>query len=491
MSIRKSCHIIAFLAIAMPAFLAGCNSKTEDVEEKYTPASNVAVTAFSLKANSEVAPKLDSVFFAIDLKAGIIFNADSLPVGTDISSLVPVITYPSSVTGASIRTIDGTHDYKESPSTPLNFTEPAQLTLTAEDGTTRRTYSIKINVHKQNPAQLLWSNEQIAALPGGTTTEPKCQKTISFKGTTYCYIQLQDGMVSLFIESASDGNFNGGPINIPFTPALRTLTAVEDRMYMLSDTGELYETADGRNWDDCSEQWECITGPYLGSVTGIKRESGKLIHTAWPAETLPESSVDSDFPLSGFTNPGTVTTEWSPWPVLFIYGGEKADGTLSGQTWGFDGERWSVISSGKSLKVKNATLIPYWLARPTTTMWLTDNRDAWLIIGGTTEDGTCNRKVWYSFDNGVNWFEGAETMDLPVHIHDMIQADAIVQLVPREASAEKWRQSRGRLDVTVEGSTILWTCPEIYMYGGITPTGATYNSVWRAALARFTFTPII
>ncbi|MDE7409414.1 MAG: hypothetical protein K2N09_05265, partial [Muribaculaceae bacterium] len=60
------------------------------------PGSSVAVTKFSLKSKKGSNVKLDSVFFSIDLNRGVIFNADSLPVGTDVTKLVPVIGYVTS-----------------------------------------------------------------------------------------------------------------------------------------------------------------------------------------------------------------------------------------------------------------------------------------------------------------------------------------------------------------------------------------------------------
>lgn len=491
MSIKKSCHLIILLAFALPALLSGCNKKSEDIEEKYTPASNVAVTAFSLKANSTVAPKLDSVYFAIDLRAGIIFNADSLPAGTDVSALVPVITYPSSITGATITTVDGNYDYMASPGTELNFTEPATLKLTSQDGSTSASYTIKVNVHQQNPAQFLWSEQSLTRLPGAAS-DPAKQKTLTFGTKTLCYVQTQSGEILLSAtDTANPDSWTTETLNMNFTPELRTLTASSDRLYILGTDGELFSSADGRIWSDCNQKWECITGAYLQSITGIRNQNGQRIHTAWPAGTLPESVADPEFPVSGFTNAGSVTTEWSPWPTIFVYGGCKSDGSLSDAAWAFDGESWTTISSGKTLKVTDAMLIPYWLSRPTSTMWLTDDRDAWLLVGGTLEDGEPNRKVWYSFDNGITWFEGAETMDMPGRIPGLAGADAIVHLQSRSASAEEWRKAPRRLNTVVEGTTILWECPEIYIFGGNTPGGLTYNTVWRTVLARFTFTPII
>ncbi len=82
--------------------LSSCNKKTETEEEIYMPASTVAVTNFSLKSKKGTKVSLDSIFFSIDLNRGVIFNADSLPVGTDVTKLVPVISYTSSASSVTL-----------------------------------------------------------------------------------------------------------------------------------------------------------------------------------------------------------------------------------------------------------------------------------------------------------------------------------------------------------------------------------------------------
>ena len=89
------------LAGAATVAVVSCNEKTEDVEIYLTP-SNVAVTAFSLNEDDDVMANLDSVFFSIDLANGVIFNADSLPIGTKIDKLVTTIKYSSYVTKAMV-----------------------------------------------------------------------------------------------------------------------------------------------------------------------------------------------------------------------------------------------------------------------------------------------------------------------------------------------------------------------------------------------------
>ena len=82
-----------FLIYLIAAFLVtsvavSCNSDSDLESEPYIPSSNVAITSFSLVANSKILANLDSVHFTIDLDRALIYNADSLPKGTDVSRML-------------------------------------------------------------------------------------------------------------------------------------------------------------------------------------------------------------------------------------------------------------------------------------------------------------------------------------------------------------------------------------------------------------------
>ena len=73
--------LIYFLATTIAAaMVASCNSDDKIESVEYVPSSDVAITSFSLGANTKILSNLDSVFFTIDLKQGLIYNADSLPL---------------------------------------------------------------------------------------------------------------------------------------------------------------------------------------------------------------------------------------------------------------------------------------------------------------------------------------------------------------------------------------------------------------------------
>lgn len=90
----KKIFFSVFIAITSAGFIA-CN---EDSDAPTILNGGAAVTSFSLSENNNILSNLDSVYFSIDLDKARIYNADSLPYGTRINKLIPVIV----TTGVSV-----------------------------------------------------------------------------------------------------------------------------------------------------------------------------------------------------------------------------------------------------------------------------------------------------------------------------------------------------------------------------------------------------
>ena len=252
------------------------------------PASSVSVTNFSLKSKSGSKVKLDSVFFSIDLNKGVIFNADSLPVGTDVTKLVPVISYASSASAVTLTQTGGKYtgeiDYKTNPSDSVDFSGKVVLKITAEDKTTTRSYDIKVNVHLMEPDSLMWDHLAVIPMPS-RLGEPTQQKTVGYKDTSYSLIQETDGSYTMSV--ATDllaGEWERLIPAFDFEPAVRTFNATADRLFLLDTAGTLHTSADGLTWDNTGCVWVNIIGAYDDAMLGIRNEGGCLMHTCWPAD---------------------------------------------------------------------------------------------------------------------------------------------------------------------------------------------------------------
>ena len=118
------------MTLSSLSVLVSCNNKEKD-DDTYTYSTSTQttlVTGFALQADAEVLANLDSVHFTIDYDNGLIYNADSLPVGTDISALKVTVNFLNTIhsavfniTGATYQS-DTTINYTTSMTKSLDFT---------------------------------------------------------------------------------------------------------------------------------------------------------------------------------------------------------------------------------------------------------------------------------------------------------------------------------------------------------------------------------
>ncbi len=500
------------LAMPMLALLfASCNS-SEDTPEFAMPIpdATTAVQSFSLKSDSKVLTHLDSVFFSIDLNAGVIFNADSLPKGTKIDKLVPSITFKSEVSAATLQIAGGTimkdttTNYKDNPGDSIDFTGRVVLNVTAADGVTKRSYLLKVNVHEQMPDSLMWDRLAVMQLPS-RLGKPRNQKTVTFREEAVCLIEENDGTLTLSKSSDILGNdWEKSPLALAFTPDIRSLCASDDALYILdSNSGQLMTSADGITWSSTGRVWDAVIGGYGDRVLGLYTGNGVRYHGVYPAsDIIKETVADEDFPASGWSNMGIMTTKWSEIPIALIFGGENADGSKTyDSTWGFDGNSWTVISATQPAPLSGATIVPYFVFRKTSTSWVQTEFSAWLLIGGVKADGTVNRTVYMSYDNGVNWREADSLLQLPEYVPGMANLDNVVMTSPRSADiSDSWKHTASKkpapwmkINYDVDGYIINWDCPYIYLMGGENPgeSDSLYDTIWRGVLARLAFAPLI
>lgn len=489
---------IGCLAAGAAAVAAvSCNSDTPTAAEIYITPYNVAVTSFKLNTDSKVMENLDSVFFSIDLNTGVIFNADSLPVGTKIDKLVPEIKYSENVTKAVIKmengsTRTGEVDYITSPSDSIDFTGKVTLTLATENDGISRDYLLKINVHKMKTDSLLWGDRALAKLPS-RYANPKNQKTLSFNGRAISLIQEYD---NTYTYATSDNLFDNkwvkNSVTFPFTPDIRSACATSASIMILDTNGKLYQSTDGTTWSATGETWKAIVGPYLDTAIGIKDGGLGIEYTQYPLKNLNVMKADSEFPISGFSNFVILENQWTSSPVGFFVGGELKDGSLTNVTWAFDGANWIKLCEGGVPAVKGASIIPYYGFRFTGSTWTPTEYPVWMVLGGMMDDEELNRTVYVSYDNGVNWGKGAQGLQLPKEIPTMMNCDNVVMNTRRKALlSAMWDKETRSHNIEIDGDNIYWDCPYIYLIGGYSPGGNLYNSIWRGVLTRLSFTPVI
>ena len=143
MEFLKKITIFGVLAIII--LLSSCGRLDED--GLYYSKQNTMVCAFSLQKDTSVLSNLDSIFFTIDLDRSLIYNADSLPKGTNVSAIAVKATFmdPANV---YVDYEDGngavkTFSYLATSQSPIDFRNSEQgkvkMRVIAADGKTTQT----------------------------------------------------------------------------------------------------------------------------------------------------------------------------------------------------------------------------------------------------------------------------------------------------------------------------------------------------------------
>lgn len=501
-------RILAALLVTLLPALSACNSKDDDddTDTLQTPVSDVAVNAFSLKSNTKVLAGLDSVYFSIDLKKGVIFNADSLPKGTDVTKLVPEITFPDHVTGASIemtggKVRTGTVDYRRTPGDSIDFSGKVVLTLTSEAGNSR-SYDLKVNVHEMEPDSLCWGSTALSHLPARMNA-PRNQRTVQTEDKVMCLIEESDGSFTLSSTSHPEtGTWERKALALPFTPRTRSFTATSKTLYILDTAGNLHSSTDGLTWTKTADGWSGILGAYGSELLGLRASDGKYSIVSLSGR-FPEVRLEgamAGFPIEDYSNMYCYRSQWMQSPIAILLGGVTAAGELSDTVWGFDGNSWVALSQGALPALRGAALIPYVSYVRTGSIHDYNEFSTLLVAGGLTAEGDFNSSLYLSYNNGITFNKGTGLMQMPSYIPGMWEADGIVSTTPRQTtiSYSSWSEMPAteiqpwyRVQTEIDGSTVKWECPYIYLFGGLDASGQLYNTVWRGVINRLTFTPII
>lgn len=124
-------------------------------------------TTSSTGADSVYKVTLSSpVSFVIDQQRKEIYNTDSLYADCDLAHvLLTITTVNNGLAVFKSMTSDTLTIYSSTDS--LDFTQPRELRVVANDGTTHRTYQVTINKHQVETGVLLWQKMDAADYPAG------------------------------------------------------------------------------------------------------------------------------------------------------------------------------------------------------------------------------------------------------------------------------------------------------------------------------------
>ncbi|MDR3128645.1 MAG: DUF6242 domain-containing protein [Tannerellaceae bacterium] len=353
---------ILFAGLPLWMFLlASCLGGSEEEYEVEIP-KDCQIGVFTLSHDSIVA--LGKAKFTIDQVNGEIFNIDSLPCGTEIGKVacaiqtvnvyaVSQVRIVQSATGDTVTLKSKTESsaVKWTAEDSIDFSQPVEIILSGIDGVASKSYEAKVNIHQQEPEELVWT---------------------------------------LWADDLT---------------GIEQLTKYNEKYYRVSKAGlevGLYSSLNGMEWASVSggESWRYL----LGSIEGSARQSSFLAGISQTPEGevfvyLNEDNfeegdaVPASFPRTGF---GKVNYTSMHYNYLLLVGGRGEDGKLSSDCWSTsDGKVWvnQTEHNGSGFSAREGSVVVNY-----------DNR-LWLF-GGQTENGGSDiilTDIYISYDRGINW----------------------------------------------------------------------------------------
>ena len=330
-----------------------------------------------------------------------VYNPDSLPTGTHAEKLVFAsngIVHSGTI---AIQSLTTKQDTAFVPTDSTDFSVPRLVTVYAEDGQSKRTYTFDIRVHKQEGDTIEW--KQLMHNPLSPLASFVAHRTIEADSTLYIFGERADGQRQVVTSDILHPDFNDAAnISTSFSEPIKvsSIQHFGDSFYALAGNKLVTSALAEGTWT------EVETAIHLDALAGVSGDSlyaisnNEMVATA-DGKTWHVSSMDKDdnLPTSNMTfavqpaadNNGVSTT-------LFV--GEN-NGDM--KVWKHDVSvlggyccPWTSLPQSSELKnyacpnLKNAQLFAY---------------DSKMVLVGIDSDNKVT-PFYTSQDNGRTWKTG-------------------------------------------------------------------------------------
>lgn len=416
---------IIFALFAMTALFASCGDD-EDTTLDYKNLSDPRIRSMKL---SNI-----TVDFVVNDLDQLIFNYDSLNVGTNVSN---IFTYFYGYTSQpTVQVKIGNEWVAFKNGSQLNLTEPVEIISTSQDGKNQKKYTIALRTHNYDISAITWHPFGTIDLKAKVAT----QQSYSKGKQKYWFYSDETG-VSHLATSIDGKQWSDRTISVEnanwFSSAL-----VGDSIFVQSTTGEIYAAEINTltfSQLSSSVKLDKILFAIGNKIWAIAQEGeGYALYERTTGDFQIKSTLSSDFPSE---NVVTFTSASGYTSLGYIYATQNGNGTV-----------WTIDSKGHArvLQQPNGT-IPA-LKNPI----LFQYENLLGIVGGELADGTRSTKCYSSQDCGATWS------------HD-------------------WHKDLNGESATLThpGTFVLSQEGEIIFVGGNTQSGAS-NIVWKGVLNKLT-----
>lgn len=298
------------LIIACFIFVSVAVSSCLDSDTEYSFSSDATVHAFGLDTIHGKSYK-----FEIDQIQRLIFNRDSLPMDADTildSILIDTFSvYGYIVSGTPDTLLDISNAQNLLPATSG---DGMTFRVYAPDNLTSRTYTLRINVHKEDPDSMSWVKMDAAPV---VESAPQGLKAVTLNDNLLVYLSNAEVYTISTIPSA--GNAGDGQyydVNLPEDVLLNSIINADGKLLANTLQGDVYISNDGIRW----ERLEALSGNIVqllaffpandisatpAMVSAVQKDTdGKLYFCSAEASTsvwIRGEEVPEDFPMQNIS----------------------------------------------------------------------------------------------------------------------------------------------------------------------------------------------
>ena len=405
----KVLNIIACLFVAACAITSCLDSEDIVYETNY----NASITAFSFDSIITYYPSVtkegkDTTLskyvvgskypFVIDQIRGQIYNADSLPKGTDISKVVVDIN----TDGYYVFIEAGENDSIWAETDSLDFTKPIQFKVLSEMSTFGQIYTAQINVHQQDPDTMNWTK-----LTSNFSTEIKAQKAVYVNNSIFVFT---DNETQVAVTSSQNGKewTTLQSIDIPVKADYTTAIAWNNKIYILADK-TLYASENGINWEkvETEQNFSALTAACKNKLMGTDSEN-YYIESSDAINWERYDTMPTDFPSNPLTFTAYALSTNASMERILLMGYNPVETDTTNIIWGQinNEHEWVAMNyeNNKALcpKFENPTIIHY-------------NNNLY-AFGGPAIDGKelqAFEQFYTSKDNGISWESVKKNLAFP------------------------------------------------------------------------------
>lgn len=298
----------ASFVIMTALILSSClgNNQADDLTDTYKDAQ---IYSFSLSSRADSTRAFSDSPFTIDQIGGCIFNKKPLPYLFNVDSVKMNITgftsYGKSFSQVVIVLQNNDSSYIWNLSDSIAVNRLKQITTTAADGKTTKTYDFELNVYQEDPNVLSWEKLQSNYISASSV---EAQRTVSFKEKFITYYISGSEVKSMTSADGVDW-VAASVIGLPATVKLSSVIVGENAVYALDKTNKLYKTTDGLNWGASVTAYPIVA--IYGKLPSATKGTILTIVDNGGVNTFAETSDFSSFHLMNVVPEGIPVWDFS------------------------------------------------------------------------------------------------------------------------------------------------------------------------------------